>query len=169
EAERGPFVEGAMKNGVEKRTAEEIFNQILPFGEYAFNKAHSTGYALIAYQTAYLKAYFPLEYMAAVLTFESQAQKIDQWYGYVEECQRMGIEVKPPDVNTSMAEFTVVREGTKADAGGYLRFGLAAIKGAGDKAVASIMAAREERGPFRDLFDFCERVDLQAVNRGVLE
>ncbi|MEE8169700.1 MAG: DNA polymerase III subunit alpha, partial [Phycisphaerae bacterium] len=195
EAERGPFINGAEANGVKRGVAERIFAQILPFGEYAFNKAHSTGYALIAYQTAYMKTYFPQAYMAALLTFESRAQKIDQWYVYIDECKRMGIEVRPPDVNSSDADFTVVRENVgstkprthedtenQSDLGvcgsarqgeessaAQLRFGLAAIKGVGQKAVASIIAVRQNGGRFRDVFDFCERVDLQAVNRGAIE
>ncbi|MCK6484851.1 MAG: DNA polymerase III subunit alpha [Phycisphaerae bacterium] len=190
EAERAPFVEGAVRNGVDKKTAEDIFNQILPFGEYAFNKAHSTGYALIAYQTAYMKAYFPHEFMAAVLTFESQAQKPEQWNTYIDECRRMGIEVRPPDVNSSDADFTVVpieaaaardhgakqrgasahrRTEAAAASGACLRFGLRAIKGVGDGAVEAILAARRSGGPFRDLYDFCERVDLQTVNRSTIE
>jgi len=168
EAERQPFLEGAAKNGLKRNIAEEIFNQILPFGEYAFNKAHSTGYALIAFQTAYMKSYYPLEFMAALLTFEMG--DTDKVVEYIEECRRMGIEVRPPDVNSSDADFTVVRD-TPANGrpSGFLRFGLAAIKGVGQKAVEAVITARQAAGPFASLFEFCERVDLSAVNRGVVE
>ncbi len=166
EAEREPFIQGAVGHGVDKPVAEEIFNQILPFGEYAFNKAHSTGYALVAFQTAYMKAYYPVEFMAALLTYEmGDTNKVVE---YREECQRLDIDVKPPDVNTSDADFTPVRPKEK-EAQPFLRFGLAAIKGVGRKAVEKIMAAREQDGPFEHLFDFCERVDLTTVNRGVVE
>ncbi|MFQ5430452.1 MAG: DNA polymerase III subunit alpha, partial [Phycisphaerae bacterium] len=165
EAERAPFIEGAVKHGVKKRTAEEIFNQILPFGEYAFNKAHSTGYALVAFQTAYVKTYYPLEFMAALLTYEMG--DTDKVVEYREECNRLGIDVRPPDINTSRIDFTTVLP--RGEGKGFLRFGLAAIKGVGEKAVRCIVETREQGGPFTDLFDFCERVDLSVVNRGVCE
>lgn len=166
EAEREPFVAGAVKNGMKESAAEEVFNQILPFGEYAFNKAHSTGYALVAYQTAYLKAHYPLEFMAASLTYEMG--DTDKVVEYIEECRRLGIDVRPPDINSSESDFTVIMDsGSRGK--GYLRFGLAAIKGVGEKAVRAIVAARSEGGPFANLYDFCERVDLSAVNRGVIE
>jgi len=164
EKEREPFVAGSVANGVAEKTAQEIFNQILPFGEYAFNKAHSTGYALVAFQTGYLKTYYPVEFMAAVLTFEMGNQpKVVE---YIEECRRLSIDVRPPDVNSSHADFTVVREAGRP---AFLRFGLAAIKGVGVKAVDAISAARADSGPFRDIFDFCERVDVSIVNKGVIE
>ncbi|MEP0844524.1 MAG: DNA polymerase III subunit alpha, partial [Phycisphaerae bacterium] len=145
EAERGPFLEGCEKNGVSRATAEAIFEDILRFGGYAFNKAHSTGYALVAYKTAYLKTYYPTEYMAALLTFEMASQ--DKVVEYIEECRRMNIAVSPPDVNESDRDFTVVRESHTAEparpsrpvGGGpaattreCIRFGLGAIKGVGD-------------------------------------
>jgi DNA polymerase III subunit alpha len=166
EAEREPFIAGAVASGLQKTAAQEIFNQILPFGEYAFNKAHSTGYALIAFQTAFLKTYYPHEFMAALLTYE--IGDTDKVVEYIEECRRLGIDVRPPDINESDADFTVVRppSGRREP---FLRFGLAAIKGVGRKAVDCIAAARREGGPFKDLFDFCDRVDLTAVNRGVIE
>ncbi len=165
EAEREPFVAGAMQHGLKRSVAEEIFNRILPFGEYAFNKAHSTGYALLAFQTAWLKTYYPVEFLAAQLTYEMG--DTDEVVEYIEECRRLGIEVRPPDINTSEDAFTVVRPST-GDAP-FLRFGLAAIKGVGHRAVEAIMEARSRGGPFQHLFDFCERVDLSVVNRGVLE
>ncbi|MFQ5412257.1 MAG: OB-fold nucleic acid binding domain-containing protein, partial [Phycisphaerae bacterium] len=165
EAEREPFIAGAAHHGVKNGVAEEIFNQIIPFGEYAFNKAHSTGYALVAFQTAYVKAHYPLEFMAAVLTYDMG--DTDKIVGYREECARLGIDVKPPDINTSNVDFTTVApEGGNK---GYLRFGLAAIKGLGEKAVQHIVDAREQGEPFTDLYDFCERIDPTAVNRGVCE
>ena len=165
EAEREPFVEGAVKHGVRKNVAQEIFNQILPFGEYAFNKAHSTGYALVAFQTAYVKTHYPLEFMAALLTYEMG--DLDKVVEYRGECARLDIDVKPPDINTSNVDFTTVSP--EADGKGFLRFGLAAIKGIGEKAVRAIATVRKEGGPFKDLYDFCERIDLTAVNRGVCE
>lgn len=174
EAEREPFLRGAQAKGVPRATAERIFDDILRFGGYAFNKAHSTGYALIAYQTAYLKAYYPLEFMAALLSFEMG--NTDKLVEYIDECRRMDIDVRPPDINACQAEFTAVHaadsaEGSPTCAGsrGYLRFGLGAIKGVGEKAVAAIVAAREQGGPFRNLYDFCERVDLSIVNRACIE
>ncbi|MBK8270905.1 MAG: DNA polymerase III subunit alpha [Planctomycetes bacterium] len=165
EAERGPFVEGCDKNGLPKRVAEEIFNQILPFGEYAFNKAHSTGYAMVAFQTAFIKSYYPLEFMAALLTYEmGDTEKV---VDYIEECRRLGIEVLPPDINSSEVDFTVIpaKDGKK----GAIRFGLAAVKGVGEKAVGALVEERNRGGAFRDLYDFCERVGTGNVNRGALE
>jgi DNA polymerase-3 subunit alpha len=170
EAERGPFIEGCKNNGVGKDTAEKIFDDILRFGGYAFNKAHSTGYALLAFQTAYMKAYYPVEFMAASLTFEMG--NTDKVAEYIDECKRLKIPVRPPDVNASDKDFTVVTSATGAnddDAKGYIRFGLGAIKGVGDRAVEAIITARQEKGSFRHVFEFCDRVDLQLVNRGVLE
>ena len=180
-AERLPFLEGAVKNGVKREVAENVFADILKFGGYAFNKAHSTGYAVVAFQTAYLKTYYPVEFMAALLTYE--AGNTDKIASYLDECRRLrqrdgsaGIPVKPPDVNESEEAFTVIyqkaRKGEAAEANrerGEIRFGLAAISGVGQKAVEAIVEARNEGGPFRDLFDFCERVDLSAVNKAVIE
>jgi len=182
-AERQPFIEGAVANGVDQQTAEQIFDDILRFGGYAFNKSHSTGYALVAFQTAYMKAYWPVEFMAALLTYEIPAAKPEDRGMYIDECRRMGIAVRPPDVNQSEADFTVVYE--DSDAGGraaaspgcvteqagraYIRFGLAGIKGVGESAVHAILDARNEGEPFADLFDFCDRVDSQKVNRSVTE
>jgi len=192
-AERGPFLEGATANGVNKEVAEQVFADILKFGGYAFNKAHSTGYAVVAFQTAYLKTYYPIEFMAALLTYESgTTAKIAE---YIDECRRVrqrdgsvGIPVKPPDVNESDEAFTVVyprrqsgaaakrrkvaaKSGAATDAKGRgeIRFGLAAISGIGHKAVQAILDARRAGDPFKDIYDFCERVDLTAVNRSALE
>lgn len=186
-AEFEPFLAGCEKNGVPRKIGEEIFADILKFGGYAFNKAHSTGYAVVAFQTAYLKTYYPVEFMASLLTYESG--NTDKIAEYIDECRRLrqpdgsvGIPVLPPDVNESDASFTVVRGSTAAGAQkgpgkaapagdkprGAIRFGLAAISGVGEKAVAKIADARKQNS-FRDLFDFCERVDLQICNKGVVE
>jgi DNA polymerase-3 subunit alpha len=165
EAEREPFLSGAMQRGLTRKAAEAIFEDVLRFGGYAFNKAHSARYAVVAFQTAYMKTYYPAEFMAALLTLESgQIAKVGE---YVEECsRRMGIPVNPPDINVSAGDFTPVPD---KDGRGHVLFGLAAIKGVGEKAVAEIVRARGEGGPFKSIFDFCERVDLGHVNRSVIE
>ena len=175
EAMRAPFLEGCAANGVNHRVAQQIFEDILKFGGYAFNKAHSTGYALIAHQTAWMKTYFPVEFMAALMTFEmSNTDKVAQ---YRDECKEMGIEVEPPCINTSELDFVVERrrradqadpqEETRPAA--VIQFGLGAVKGVGAKAVAAIVDERNRSGPYRSLFDFGERVDLSAVNRSTIE
>ncbi len=174
EAEHQPFLEGAAQNGVPREQAEQVFQDILKFGGYAFNKAHSTGYALVAFKTAYLKTYYPVEFMAAVMTYESGNR--DKVAEYLDECRRIklpdgrvGIDVHPPSVNESDKGFTVVyTEGADGTRTGHICFGMAAINGVGDKAVEAIVAARED-GAFTDIFDFCERVDLTQVNKGVIE
>jgi len=180
---RVDFVKGAVAQGVSEQRAGEIFDLILPFARYGFNKSHSTGYAIIAYQTAYLKTYFPAQYMAAVLSFESQARKVEEWSVYLEECKRIawadstsetphvGVEVRPPDINLSDADFSVVYgpEEPHDALHGHVRFGLKAIKGVGESAIRAIMEERASGGAFRDIFDFCERVDLRAVNKAALE
>ncbi|MBX3386412.1 MAG: PHP domain-containing protein [Phycisphaeraceae bacterium] len=178
EKERPKFVEGAQTQGLSKEKAEELFELILKFAGYGFNKSHSTGYAIVAYQTAYLKTYFPNQYMAAFLTFESGAQKVSDWIQYVEDCKktvrpdgRVGLEVRPPDVNLSQADFSVVFDPDEPrDAShGHIRFGLSAIKGVGEKAIAAVLrerdrvvevegGSRRETRPFTSLFEFCERV-----------
>jgi DNA polymerase-3 subunit alpha len=161
-AHREKFLAGARRNGVPKRSAEAIWELFEPFARYGFNRAHAACYGLIAYQTAYLKAHFPAEYMAAVLTTEASGQDwMHKVAGAVAECERMGIRVLPPDINESVDTFTVV--------GGAIRFGLAAVKHVGTGAVASILAARETGGPFRSLADLVARVDPRTVNKRVLE
>jgi len=163
EAERNAFLEGCEQRGVPRTQGDEIFNNIVKFGEYAFNKAHSTGYALVAFQTAYMKVYHPVEFMAALMTFEmSFTEKV---IDHIDECRRMNIAVLPPDVNESGTDFTVAR----GEKGPVIRFGLAAIKGVGVRATESIAREREARGRFRSLFDFCERIDPGVVNRAALE
>ncbi|MBL7133637.1 MAG: DNA polymerase III subunit alpha, partial [Phycisphaerae bacterium] len=158
EAERPNFLKGAQENGIHPAEAGRLFDLILKFAGYGFNKAHSTRYAILAYQTAYFKAYHPLEFMAALLTFESgDTDKIVQ---YMAEAARMGLEIALPDINTCNNDFTIDAQ--------RIRFGLAAVKGVGTKAVQAILEARKG-GPFRDLFHFCEHVDLRLVNKSVIE
>jgi DNA polymerase-3 subunit alpha len=161
--QRPEFIEGCVKRGLEASTAEKIFEDILEFGGYAFNKAHSTGYALVAFHTAYLKAYYPVEFMAALITFESGST--DKVHEYIDECRRMGIDVAPPDINASDRDFT---PDTRADDKPVIRFGLSAIKGIGDRTVEAIIAARKS-GPFKSIFDFCERVESTCLNSKVIE
>ena len=179
---RAAFVKGAGDRGMDAQQADGLFDLILRFAGYGFNKSHSSGYAIVAYQTAYLKTYFPAQYMSAVLSFESQARKIEEWSVYLDECRRapwpdhdaarphVGIEVRPPDLNLSQQDFAVVfgPDEPRDACHGHIRFGLQAIKGAGESAIRAILKAREA-GPFRDVFDFCERCDLRSVNKATLE
>jgi len=178
DANRPKFIEGAVEKGLERKAADELFELILKFAGYGFNKSHSTGYSIVAYQTAYLKAYFPAQYMAAFLTFESQAQKVEDWIKYKDDCRRtrfpdgnVGIDVAPPDVNLSRADFTVVFEDDEPrDANhGHIRFGLKAIKGVGNKAIDAIIKQRDDSGEYRSLFSFCERVPPGTVNKATIE
>jgi DNA polymerase-3 subunit alpha len=153
------FLEGATKNGLDSTKAKRIFELIEKFGGYGFNKSHSVAYAMIAYQTAYLKAHFPVQFMAALLTQDMGNQ--DKTIKNIAECREMGIGILPPDLNESQADFSVVKGG--------IRFGLAAVKNVGLKAVESIIEERDKDGPFKDLMDFCKRVDGSKVNRRVLE
>jgi len=153
------FVEGAVENGLEKSTAEEIFNHIVKFAQYGFNKSHSTAYAQIAYKTAYLKTYYPAEFMAANLT--SEMTDTDRVVILTNDCRKMGIEVLPPDVNSSEANFY--------PKGNAVVFGLNAIKNVGLKAAENIAEVRKQDGPYESIFDFVKRVDLHLVNRKVLE
>ncbi len=157
--QRMKFVDGAKAKKIPAKTAEKVFDKMAPFAGYAFNKPHATSYALVAYQTAYLKTHYPVEFMAALLT--SGMADTDKIAKYIDECRQMGITVLPPDVNESESSFTVVGE--------QIRFGLVAIKNVGETAIQSILATRRDKGPFRSLFDFCERVDLRLVNKRVIE
>ncbi|PIP37538.1 MAG: DNA polymerase III subunit alpha [Desulfobacterales bacterium CG23_combo_of_CG06-09_8_20_14_all_51_8] len=154
----GRFVEGAVKNSIPRDKAEELFRQIEKFAGYGFNKSHSAAYALIAFQTAYLKVHFPVEYMAAVLTSEMGSS--DNVVKYIAECRNHNIAVLPPDINESDKGFTV--------SDGKIRFGLAAVKNVGEAAIESIIETRGQ-GKFGSLFDFCQRVDIRKVNKRVLE
>jgi len=191
-AQRPRFVEGAQTQGLDRAKAEELFELILKFAGYGFNKSHSTGYAIVAYQTALLKTYFPNHLMAAFLSYESQAQKVADWIPYLEDCKRTrfidpttggvvrtGVEVRPPDVNLSQSDFSVVHaegEAVRADTG-HVRFGMRAIKGAGARAIASIVSERECPGgeagagarAYASLFDFCERAPGGVVNKATIE
>lgn len=155
---REVFMTGCQKNGFPEDKAKSIFDLMEKFGGYGFNKSHSAAYALIAYQTAYLKAHYPVEFLAALLT--SEMTSIDGVVKFVSECKTHDIGVLPPDINTSGKAFTVDGE--------RIRFGLVAVKNVGEGAIDAIIAEREN-GPFRTLFDFCERVDLRKVNRRVIE
>jgi DNA polymerase-3 subunit alpha len=159
EMQKEKFLEGARRNRINPTKAEKVFDLMSKFAEYGFNKSHSAAYALIAYQTAFLKAHYPIEFMAALLT--SEVQNADKILKYIAECREMGIEILPPDINESHRNFTVV--------GGQIRFGLAAVKNVGDAAIEAILTEREERGKFPSLFDFCKRADLRRVNRRVIE
>lgn len=155
------FVKGAEeKHGIDRKKAEEVFGVMEKFASYGFNRSHSAAYSVVAYQTAYLKANYPEEYMAAVLA--NNQNNIDKITFFIEECQRMGIDVLGPDINESWMDFDV-------NADGKIRFGLGAIKGSGEAAVEAIVSEREENGPFKDVFDFSERVNLRTVNKKTFE
>ncbi len=159
EGYKGDFIEGCVKNGMKRDMAEQLFTLILPFGGYGFNKAHAASYAVVAFYTAYLKANYTAEFMAATMTTEaSDARKIAN---AIAECKRMGVEVLGPDVNKSDRGFTVE--------GDSVRFGLLAIKGIGEGPISEIVRARGEGGPFKALADFCTRVDPKYVGKGALE
>ena len=161
--QRQGFVDGAVDTGVDKKQAGEIFDLVEKFAGYGFNKSHSAAYAAITYQTAYLKAFYPAEFLAAMLTTESGST--DNVVKYVAEARRLKIEVLTPDVNHSQRSFTVERDAQGVQ---KIRFGLSAVKGLGDAALDAIIAEREESGPFKSLFELCERVPLQRINKTVL-
>jgi DNA polymerase-3 subunit alpha len=199
--ERERFIAGCVDKGLTKQQAGHIFELIERFAGYGFNKSHSTRYAFIAYQTAYLKVHWPVEFMAALLTYEMD--NTDKVVDYIAECDRMGIEVLAPDINESGVDFTPLYKQETEDKEqktkdgeqkteprtlergkkdgrhraheirhanrGVVRFGLAAVKGVGEKAVEQIISARREVGRFESLFHFCENVDLRAANKQVLE
>ncbi len=159
EGYKGDFIEGCVKNGVRRDIAEQLFTLILPFGGYGFNKAHAASYAVVAFYTAYLKANYTAEFMAATMTTEaSDAKKIAN---AISECKRMGVEVLGPDVNRSERGFSVEDDG--------VRFGLLAIKGIGEGPIGEIVRARSEGGTFKSLADFCTRVDPKYVGKGAIE
>ncbi|MCK5691044.1 DNA polymerase III subunit alpha, partial [Myxococcota bacterium] len=158
------FVEGAYTiNGMPREQSNALFEQIKKFAGYAFNKSHSAAYAVISYQTAFLKKYYPVEFTAALLSTEMGTQ--DSVVKYITSARQNGINVLPPDVNRSERDFSVVRED---DGTASILFGLGAVKGVGDAAIESIINARRE-SPMSSLFDFCERVDMRKVNRKVLD
>ncbi|MEB0262974.1 MULTISPECIES: DNA polymerase III subunit alpha [unclassified Mucilaginibacter] len=149
------FMDGAIAKGHPKDKLTKIWNDWKAFAQYAFNKSHSTCYAFVAYQTAYLKAHYPAEYMAAVLNNQNNMEKITF---FMEECRRMGVEVLGPDINESDLAFTANRKGV-------IRFGLTGVKGVGEKAVESIIEERKERGPYKTVYDFAQRSNTRSVNR----
>src|SRR5205814_1795574 len=148
----GPLGGGMVEAYVNRKHAREIFGLITFFGGYGFNKSHSAAYALIGYQSAYLKAHYPPEFMAALLSSEVEdGNKRDILVQHIDDARRLGVPVMPPNVNTDHVDFTV--------ADGRILFGLVAIKGLGRGAAEEIIRAREANGPFKDIFDFCERID----------
>jgi DNA polymerase-3 subunit alpha len=161
---RDRFMSGAAKLGHPKAALDELFEQMAKFSEYGFNKSHSAAYAWVAYQTAYLKTHYPIEFMAALLT--SETSKPESVVKYIGECREMGIRVEPPDVQVSGAQFTP----QVASGGEAIRFGLAAVKNVGGNAIESIMKARAEvDGRFKTFWEFCEKVDLRVMNKRVIE
>jgi len=158
--QRSIFIEGALKRGVERDTAAYIFDLMEKFAGYGFNKSHSAAYALLSYQTAWLKAHYPAAFMAAVLS--SDMDKTDKVVALKYECDQIGLTVEPPDINQSQYMFTVSGERT-------IRYGLGAIKGVGQAVIESLVAEREANGPYRDLADLCRRSDMSRLNRRVLE
>ena len=155
------FIQGAVKKGTSRQVAEKIFRFIEPFAEYGFNRAHATCYAKIAYQTAYLKAHFPQEYMAALMT--SEQNNLDKLAVAIGECERMGLAVLPPDVNESFVDFGVVKDTT------HIRFGLAAVKNVGVGVAEAIVEERKNHGPFKNLEDFLLRLGTSNLNKKVIE
>ena len=158
------FISGSKEKGLGEKKANELFGMIEKFAGYGFNKSHSTAYALIAYMTGYLKAHYPVEFMAALLSCDIPGRNFkskDALVEHLEDCRRMEIEVLPPNVNASDPEFKVVEN--------KICFGLSAIKACGSGAAVAIAAEREKNGPYKDLFDFCERVDAQSCNRSTIE
>ncbi|HEU0197347.1 MAG TPA: DNA polymerase III subunit alpha [Nevskiaceae bacterium] len=158
--QRAVFVGGAGKNHIDEKTANAIFDLMEKFAGYGFNKSHAAAYALVSYQTAWLKAHYPAEFMAAVMSIEMA--HTETVVVMLDESHRMGLKVLGPDVNHSAFRFTV-------PADGQIRYGLGAVKGAGEGAMEALVAEREAHGPFRDLFDFCRRVDTRKANKRVLE
>ena len=160
EQQRRDFTQGCVKNNIGKPLAEKIFDLIDYFSGYGFNRSHSAAYALISYRTAYLKANFPVEFMSALLT--SEKDNTDKIVEYVNEAKAMDIEILPPDVNESFHDFTIADDRK-------IRFGLAAVKNVGTGAIESIVEARKKEGKFRDLYNFCENIDLRLANKKVIE
>ena len=161
---RAAFMTGATAQGVSKEKAKEIFDLIEFFGGYGFNKSHSTAYALVAFQTAYLKAHYPTEYMAAVLSSEMDGSEREKFFvEHIDDCKRMGLDVLSPNINEGVVEFR------PADAPNAIHFGLGSIKGVGFKALETIIEARRDGGPFAGIDDLCERVPTREVGQGVIE
>ena len=164
DAEGKVTVPGCVRNGVPEKVANEIYDEMISFASYAFNKSHAAAYGVVAMQTAWLKRYYPVQFMAAMLN--SVYGNTGKIAGYIQYCRSRGIPVLPPDVNRSRWKFTVSRDGEGRDA---ILFGLGAIKSVGENAVAAILREREGGGPYRDLFDFCRRIDPAECNKRVTE
>lgn len=158
--QREIFVTGAKANNVKEETATHIFDLMEKFAGYGFNKSHAAAYALVSYQTAWLKAHYPSEFMAAVLS--SDMDHTDKVVGFLEECRALGLKVLPPNINQGQYKFTV-------NDAGEIVYGLGAVKGVGEAAIEGIIASRNQQGLFKDLFDFCQRIDARKVNRRALE
>lgn len=157
-AQKENFLKGCAQNQIDADLVTTIFDLLTHFADYGFNKSHSAAYALVAWQTAYLKAHYPAEFMAAMLTSIMDTQKVPR---YIELARRMELEILPPDINASMANFSVDHEA--------IRFGLAAVRNVGDAAIASIVEARQADGRFKSLLDFCKRIDTSTINKRMLE
>jgi len=160
-AQKQRFIQGARKKGISQAKANKIFDQIKFFAGYGFNKSHSTAYAYLAYRTAYLKAHYPVNFLAALLTSEAERGVTSQVIKYIRECEQMGIKVLPPDINESDFHFTV--------SGGDIRFGLSAVKNVGEGSVQALLQVRKKRGKFASPFDICEEADPKVINRKVIE
>ncbi len=160
-AQEEKFISGAVKNGVSKKIAEELWEWILPFAAYGFNKSHSAAYATIAYQTAYLKAHFPVEFMASVLT--SEKADVERIAFLIDECKKMNVEVLPPNINESLKNFTVVTDKNQ------IRFGLLAIKNVGENIVDAVVEEKKKNGPFKSIGDFVHRVHSKDLNKKSME
>ena len=163
EAQRANFVAGAVRKGIDERQADFVFDLMAKFSGYGFNKSHSAPYALIAYQTAYLKANHSVEFMAASMSLEmGNTDKLSEFH---QECKRLAIRVQPPDINRSEVEFSVEETAERV----AIRYALAAVKGVGAAAMSDIIAERKAKGPFKDLFDFASRLDVKSFNRRQFE
>lgn len=158
--QRQIFIEGAAKKDIDTATANHIFDYMEKFAGYGFNKSHAAAYALVAYQTAWLKAHYPAEFLAAVMS--SEMQNTDNVVFLIDDCRHNGLEVLPPSVNMSLYHFHASDERT-------IVYGLGAIKGVGEQAMQSVIDSRQKEGPYRDLFDFCHRIDLKKINKRTLE
>ena len=152
-------VPGCIRNGISEETANKIFDQMMDFASYAFNKSHAAAYAVVAYQTAYLMYYYPTEFIAAMLnSVKGDNEKVAYYIRFANE---KGIQILPPDINESYAKFTVQ--------GNIIRFGLSAIKNVGENIIDSIVKSREEKGKFLDISDFCNKIDISSINKRVVE
>jgi len=160
-AQREKFIQGCKKNGIHQSKAEKIFDQIVQFAEYGFNKSHSAAYAYLAYQTAYLKAHYPVHFLAALLTSEAEKGDTSQMVKYINDCRELGIPVLAPDINHSFYNFSVE--------GNQIRIGLSAIKNVGENTIQELIALREKKGGFRNLFDLFDDYDSRLLNRKALE